>query len=394
MTLRNRLYLYYPLLLVALVFGLDRLTTVPAVNELGRRKPSEVENLRAFVPLVMAETEQHLATVPASAGDPRSVVFIGTSRSFAFAAFAPPFRERDPRLTPDMRRFLERYRGTGRLSLPMQDLVTMLATADAVVRLPQERRPDVAVLELSPFLFTSTLLAETRWYENVYPAEFIRAHYDVLPPNVQTDAQARLIFRSYNYKFRLEQAIEYAVKGKRVPTAEEAARLYALQRLEFLQGGLWNAVPGDNLNPAQFAHFKNYALGTFQGPFLAVDRKPTLLPVYERILELYKDAGIEVVLWLPPAHPVLVDYVYRKVDPKNEFFFANYRRFVKESGRPFFNAYQLLDGCNLWADSSHLSAQCYNLIAYHTLHCLEKPTATMCGTETIENPLDAPRAYP
>ena len=383
----KRYLLYFPILLVVLALGIDRLFTTPYLRDRGRRSPSQIEILQNFAPMVLAVVNKKFESRD---GVTRRALYIGSSRSFSFALVDPKYTNVDPRLTPAEKRYLNTQVGSARLSLPMTDLFTNLVVADSIVK--AELPIDAVVLEVSPFLLYSTLLAKTRWQDNIYGDEFLYDHFDVLPPDIQADGVARSVFRMYRYKHRPEKMMNNILIGEREYLPIEGAQVYANQQLEAMPTVFRKGYPGDDIHPAVYdLLFRRVSYSAFRGIYRETDFELTLKPVLFRIIERYQSRGIDVVLWLPPVHTAMQDIVYRTVD-KDSQLFPGYIQTIKETGLPFYNGYDVLKKCDMWADASHLATSCYRLIALKVFQCLDDPSQAHCSTDGFVSPLEKPPA--
>lgn len=386
----KRLFVYTPVVLLVLLVGVDRLATLPDVLRLGRGEPTWAESLRAIVPVV---TKQLNNTRDESGEGARSVLFIGSSRSIAFSTVNAEIWRRDSRLNAGEKAILERYHGSAKLSIPLQDAINVLGVADTIAAHPE--KVDAVVLEVSPYLLYNTLLAETRWYENISETRFLWNHNDVFPGTLRSDGLARLLFRTYNYKFKPERALKNLISGDASRTAEDVASFFAFQslgRASFATKG--HSFSGTRPTAAEVKYMRAELGNAFtDGLYRGIDREMALVPAFKRTAQTLEQSGVKLILWLPPLHRVMVDLVYRKLNQDGRYM-ARYYEQIRETGLPFYNGYLVRERCDVWNDVSHISSACYPLMSATILDCLESPDQTHCQVgQNPYDPLAGPQKY-
>lgn len=377
---------FYPILFIAVLIGVDRLLTVPGVLELGRGEDTPVENLRGTVPILKAQLKQAATQTHGSGGTPpkRTVLFVGTSRSLAFAQLTPERIARSPLLSTGERERLANYETSAGLALVLLDMLTILQIVDAIVA--EEDPVDLVAFEVPPYLLYNTLVARTRWYDSVQGADFISRHFDVLPGGVRDDAMARWLFHTYDYKFRPEQALMNLISPEAAPNLDAATAMTLLRSTVDPETLFMPRIPGENPtaeNLALLEHEIKVLRG--DGAYREMDFDLSLLPAYRRSIQMLRDADIDVVLWMAPVHRYLVDRVYRPLNADGQFM-SRYFDVIRETGLPYYNGNAVLDRCDDWHDAGHMAGRCYPLLAAEILRCYEDPELPGCRLR--DEPLD------
>ncbi len=376
-----RYMLFYPILLIAVLIGVDRLLTLPGILEQGRGEDTPVENLRGTVPIIHTRLKQ---TAGAATPPKRTALFVGTSRSLAFAQLTPERIAKNPLLSADQRALLGRYETNAGLALVLQDMLTTLQIVDAVAA--EEDPVDLVVFEVPPYLLYGALVARTRWYDSVQGADFIERHFDVLPGGLRDDAMARWLFRTYDYKFRPERALSNLISPESAPIFDAATAMTMLRSTVDPEELFRPRIPGENPSAENLELLESeikVLLG--DGAYRDMDPSMALLPAYRRSIQMLRDADIDVVLWMSPVHRFLVDRVYRRHNTDG-LLMSRYFDVIRETDLPYYNGNAVLDRCDEWHDAGHMAGRCYPLLAAEILRCHEDPE--LVGCRLREEPLD------
>ncbi len=363
----RKLQVYFPFLLLILLIAVDRMLTTPPLLEAGRTKPSRAEFLEG---VVLATGERFLNEAD-TAADRRSIVFLGSSRSNYFSLLVSKPSHFGTHTNP------EGYISETRLGVPGMDALSLAYTVHNLRRLQRrEGRADgpifdYIVIEASPFTVYNTKLSYRRWYSSVYAESFLREYLLAFPDEMRSDAAARLLFRTYNYKTSLPRLLK-ALKGspEYQDTDQQSMISYFAHVAVAADDDLTDYDP-DSVGPHVFmAPFQGPAAKAKRAVIADYDAQVAMGPTFRQAVQDASGLARRVILWLPPTHPIFSEKIYAAENVDGRFW-ERYFAVIESTGLPFLNGYDLLSRCYRFRDASHYGASCFDLLTSEILKCAE-----------------------
>ncbi len=352
--MRNEKLILYPLLIVILIFALDKLALIPSIRDYGRPDMTPMENMQT-----------NLATIAKTNSNPDVLVF-GTSRSDIFKFIHPSELPTAPAInSKDKKLLLSTYietRGVIRAS----ELFVTYAMLRSII--DDGMRPEAVLVEVSPEMFNknSSFNIYRQIIDQIYPVRYMIELLWFTKGKPFKEALNRTLFASYAYRFRPERAISRIITGKKVSRNNMAVFLLGqVPVTETLPNGYRDYEPG-NIPPDVFQErFIGY-LNTLKenGTMMNFEYDPAELEILHRIINVAKENKIKLILWRPPLHPVYNAAIGNTVYREHE---SGILKVMKDSGFPVINGEKLKMECNRFVDASHVSGRCAPWLMAHII---------------------------
>ena len=343
-----RLLLWLPLGLLVLIFALDKLALVPVLREAGRSDPTPNENI----------IHNMRALYRKAPTDKPVLAIFGSSRSDIFKFLAPEEIERGLFLSPAEKRRMQALHFETRSVIRASELFLTYTLIENMLR---ERKPDLIVLEVSPEMFNKHSPFSMNLYirNHVYDRPILRAALGFTSGDLRLEVIARLLFATYAYRWRPERAVMNLIAGERA--ADEGRFVAQLlldqqKNVEPIPEDYREYPEGDIPIDVFEERFQEYTDFLERSNILMNYRNdPDELRTLSAILELCKERGVPVVVWIPYVHPVLsrrwATTEYPELHPRVVAA-------IEAAGVPFFRGFAAKMECRRFVDSSHLSGRC------------------------------------
>lgn len=362
---RNRL-VYFPFLLLAVVFIVDKVALIPSVADAGKARSDEMEKYNQY-----AYTVIELA-------DPRrpTIGVIGTSRSSIVRHITPNEIAKAP--LSDVQK--ERLRQNQFLNLTVFGSDMFWQYSTMYYLLEKEGfadRFDYFIVELSPLMLNKARpLNIARDYLSVMNMEpgFILHTLSFATGNLRTELLQRLAFASYSRHFSPFRALETTLR--RASGKEKDPRQARMEQYYFRAMTLGNAdVPTDYVDyperegipekiyEERFGGFAKRAI-----PYYETD--PNQLQAFYALLDLLEKHDIPVLVWMPMPHPDIIDRYRSVFEPQ----LPAIKERITESGALFFDLRAEYSGfpCKRFTDANHMSARCATQVVERLLERIER----------------------
>ena len=341
--------LRYPLLILLFLLVVDKIALVPSLRDAGRKPPTPIENLREAIHRTRSD----------AARDPRpEIVVLGTSRTKVFQYLHSDTIRRDPYLNQARRSKLLGLRFETGTILPAADMLVQYVYAKEY--LSADTRPRLLVLEVSPSAFNrnSNNNLELFMQGNVFDYELLLKLVGIVQPDRWPLIGTKVLFASYAYGFRPENAMRNLLRGR---TYRDSARM-AVDMILLLPRT--KVIPPDyddqpeeplhtELYRTRIVAYTDYVQGMYLRRF-ALDMAEVKL--LDRILTTAQKVGQPIVLWQPRSHPFLAR---RSKELGLEAAFAPVEELIRSRGVAYYDASRDTSfSCRRHRDASHQSARC------------------------------------
>ncbi len=340
-------YKYYILILFGGVFLLDKLALIPVLREAGRAEPTANEN-------IIYNVREVFRRAPV---DRPVVALFGSSRSDIFKFMAPAELKKALHLTAAEKTTLAGQHFETRSIIRASELFLAYTLIESMLR---ERKPDLVVLEVSPEMFNKNSPFNMNLYiqNHVYDTAILKAAPGFTSGSLRAEVINRLLFATYAYRWRPERAVENLIRGEtaaqsrfltqilldRQPNVEPLPADYK----EYEEGD----IPADVFEK-RFVQYTEFLVN--ENILMRYENDPDEVKALAAILELCRERGVRVVVWMPYVHPILARRWaatdYPAIQPQVEAT-------VRAAGVPFFKGFSYNMACRRFVDASHLSGRC------------------------------------
>ena len=359
----KRTFIIYPLLLVLLVFAIDKVALIPAVERAGRTDPTPMENTMLSVRIAADYWKKEQKT---------PILLFGTSRTNVFhyiseenLATARMRSEKDRRALQGILPRLET-----RLIIKASEL---FITYNLLKRATEAgMKPEYAIVEISPEMFNYN--SPFSYYNLLTGHVYTRSDlYDALSfsrGEIRSEILTRLLFPSYAIKFKTGRAFSNLLSGEDV-MKKNAVVLYMLGTIPLVEplGPDYQDFP-DHTDPSpeykkRFEDYTDYLMTRdIMRNYHYYDMEKGIIT---RIADYARDQGINILFWMPRVHPLLAAHWEESEFAAHK---AEIVETVKGTGFPFFDGPNEEYYCNRWVDASHLSSKCAPSLLSDLLHRL------------------------
>jgi hypothetical protein len=362
---RNRL-VYFPFLLLAVVFILDKVALIPSVAEAGKARSDEMEKYNQYVYTVIEQADPQRPTIGV----------LGTSRS-AIVRYITPGEIGKAPLSSSQK---ERLRQNQFLNLTVFGSDMFWQYSTMYYLLEKENfadRFDYFIIELSPLMINKARpLNITRDYLSLMNMEpgFILHTLPFSTGSLRKELILRLAFASYSRHFSPFRALETVLR--RVSGREKDPRQARMEQYYFRVLTLGNAdVPEDYVDyperegvPEKIyeERFRDFARKAI--PYYETD--PDQLQSFFAMLDMLKRHDIPVLVWMPMPHPEIIDRYRSVFEPQ----LPAIKKSISERGALFydFRAEYPDFPCKRFTDANHMSARCATLVVDRLLDRIER----------------------
>jgi hypothetical protein len=355
-------WLYYPLLLLALLFAADKLLLLTGKSPAGAVEGSGIqltETARIRLDNEASFVAKKSGTLTGCGSTCRTVLVFGSSRSERFNLLKQetsiteflPAKERDQILETQ---FLV-YAQVG---------AQMVAYYHAVDRLwRQNLIPDAIVFELGPELLELEHRNNHGKSEFIFSDEYDYDYYRLLEKfgkkSVSEEARARLLFAGYALKPRPELVVsDYRARPQNERPQYSVLEKYIRSYKDYLDSDLTGKLRDERIGQFLSMYEGNYKI-------FAVD--PLMNESLRRIVKMAREKNVPMLLYKPFVHEEL-----NRVLDKTPYAPAveKYAKELPGGSVKFHYAKQEDYKCKYWSDASHYSTRCTPEIMHHLLRQL------------------------
>lgn len=347
-----RLWLYYPLLLILLLFLLDKLLlcrSEQGITEGAGIRLTETARIRL----------DNEASFAAKKPGTRSVVVFGSSRSERFNLLKQETRLSEYLTTAQKEQILQTQ-----FLVYAQVGAQMVAYYHALDHLWRKNYiPDAIVLEIGPELLELEHKNNHGKSEFIFSDEYDYEFYKFLAQygkkSVAEEARARLLFAGYALKPRPELLLyDYRPKAQNEQPEYSLIEKYVRSYKDYLDSELVGALRTERVDQFITMYATNYKI-------FAVD--PLMEESLRRIVKLSREKNVPLLLYKPFVHTEL-----KAVLDKTPYAPAidKYARELVGGSVRFHYASQDDYQCKYWSDASHYSTRCTPEIMYHLLQIM------------------------
>ncbi len=346
---KRRYYLYYPLLLIAILFIADKALLLGCRDgsvEGGGIRLNETARIR------LDKEASFAARKPGT----RTVVVFGSSRSERFNLLKQETRISEFLSDTEKRQILETQ-----FLVYAQVGAQMVAYYHALDRLWRKGMiPDTILLELGPELLELEHKNNHGKSEFIFSDEYDYDYYRFLArygkKSVADEARARLLFAGYAVKPRPELLL-YDYRGTVQDEQGEYSLIekYIRSYKDYLDAELTGKLRQERVDQFVTMYGNNYKV-------FAVD--PLMEESLRRIVQMAKDKSVPLLLYKPFVHEEL-----KSVLDKTPYASAvdRYAKELPGGSVKFHYASQSDYRCKYWSDASHYSTRCTPEIMYNLL---------------------------
>lgn len=350
-----RRWLYYPLLLLALLFVADKLLLLS-----GKATAGSVEGAGIALTETARIRLDNEASFAAKKPGTRSVIVLGTSRSERFnllkqEASVSEYVNKTQRDQLLETQFLV-YAQVG------AQMVAYYHALDHLWR--QNFIPDAIVLELGPELLELEHVNNHGKSEFIFSDEYDYDYYQFLTKfgkkSVADEARARLLFAGYALKPRPELLLhDYRARPQNERPEYSVLEKYVRSYKDYLESDLTGKLRDERIGQFLTMYAGNYKI-------FAVD--PLMDESLKRIVQMARDKNVPVLLYKPFVHEEL-----KRVLDKTPYAPAveKYAKVLPGKTIQFHYANQNDYKCKYWSDASHYSTRCTPEIMHHLLSLLK-----------------------
>ncbi|HNA78910.1 MAG TPA: DUF1574 family protein, partial [Turneriella sp.] len=350
---QKRYWLYYPVLLLVLLFVADKALLCRShngVTEGGGIRLTETARIR------LDKEASFVARKPGA----RTVVVFGSSRSERFNLLKQE-NQISEYLNPKQKEQIQQTQFLVYAQVGAQ-MVAYYHALDHLWR--RNMIPDAVVLELGPELLELEHKNNHGKSEFIFADEYDYEYYRFLEKygkkSVAEEARARLLFAGYAIKPRPELLVhDYRGKAQDEQPEYSLIEKYVRSYKDYLDSDLTGKLREERVGQFVTMYGNNYKI-------FAVD--PLMDESLRRIVKMAKEKNVPLLLYKPFVHEEL-----KAVLDKTPYAPA-VDRYAKElvGGTVSFhyasqNDYQ----CKYWSDASHYSTRCTPEIMYHLLSVLK-----------------------
>ncbi|HMV34289.1 MAG TPA: DUF1574 family protein [Turneriella sp.] len=350
---QKRYWLYYPVLLLVLLFVADKALLCRShngVTEGGGIRLTETARIR------LDKEASFVARKPGA----RTVVVFGSSRSERFNLLKQE-NQISEYLNPKQKEQIQQTQFLVYAQVGAQ-MVAYYHALDHLWR--RNMIPDAVVLELGPELLELEHKNNHGKSEFIFADEYDYEYYRFLEKygkkSVAEEARARLLFAGYAIKPRPELLVhDYRGKAQDEQPEYSLIEKYVRSYKDYLDSDLTGKLREERVGQFVTMYGNNYKI-------FAVD--PLMDESLRRIVKMAKEKNVPLLLYKPFVHEEL-----KAVLDKTPYAPA-VDRYAKElvGGTVSFHSASQNDyQCKSWSDASHYSTRCTPEIMYHLLSVLK-----------------------
>lgn len=352
-------WLYYPLLLLTLLFAADKLFLLTAKSSAGAIEGSGIqlsETARIRLDNEASFTAKKNGTLPHCGKACRTVLVFGSSRSERFNLLKQETSISEYLAKPQREQILETQ-----FLVYAQVGAQMVAYYHGVERLwRQNLIPDAIIFELGPELLELEHRNNHGKSEFIFSDEYDYDYYRLLEKfgkkSVSEEARARLLFAGYALKPRPELAIsDYRARPQNERPQYSIFEKYVRSYKDYLDSDLTGKLRDERIGQFLTMYEGNYKI-------FAVD--PLMDESLRRIVKMAREKNVPLLLYKPFVHEEL-----SRVLDKTPYAPAveKYAKELPGGSVKFHYATQSDYKCKYWSDASHYSTRCTPEIMHHLL---------------------------
>jgi hypothetical protein len=346
-----RRWLYYPLLLLALLFVADKLFLLSGKGTNGSVEGAGIA-LTETARIRLDNEASFIAKKPGT----RSVIVLGTSRSERFNLLKQETSVTEYLNKAQREQLLETqflvYAQVGAQMVAYYHALDLLWRKNFI--------PDAIVLELGPELLELEHMNNHGKSEFIFSDEYDYNYYQFLEKyakkSVAEEARARLLFAGYALKPRPELMLhDYRARPQNERPQYSMLERYVRSYKDYLESDLTGKLRDERIGQFVTMYSGNYK--TF-----AVD--PLMDESLKRIVQMARDKNVPVLLYKPFMHKEL-----KRVLDQTPYAPAvdKYAKEFTGKNIQFYYATQDAYKCKYWSDASHYSTRCTPEIMYDLL---------------------------
>ncbi len=359
----SKRWLYYPLLLLVLLFAADKLLLLTGKPSAGAVEGAGIE-LTETARIRLGNEASFIAkkngTLPGCAKDCRTVLVFGSSRSERFNLLKQETSISEFVTAKEREQILQTQ-----FLVYAQVGAQMVAYYHAVDRLwRQNLIPDAIIFELGPELLEREHRNNHGKSEFIFSDEYDFEYYRLLEKfgkkSVSEEARARLLFAGYALKPRPELIVsDYRVKPQNERPEYSVLEKYIRSYKDYLDSDLTGKLRDERIGQFLTMYEGNYKI-------FAVD--PLMDESLRRIVRMARDKNVPMLLYKPFVHEEL-----KRVLDKTPYAPAveKYAKELPGGSVKFHYAKQEDYRCKYWSDASHYSTRCTPEIMHHLLRQVE-----------------------